>query len=65
MAWYKAHALLILHKANIRFISYLSIYIFIIYVKELTGYEAIDRASVFRQTSTSVFAVWSAIFLKQ
>ena len=44
MAWCKAHTLLILHKANIRFISYLSIYIFIIYVKELTGYEAIDRA---------------------
>ena len=62
MAWCKAHALLIVHKTNVRFISYLSIYIFIIYVKELTGYEAIEWALVFRQTSTLVFAVWSAIF---
>ena len=61
MAWCEAHALLTVHKTNVRFISYLSIYIFIIYVKELT---AIDWASVFFQTSTSVFAMWSAIFFE-
>ena len=34
------------------------------YVKELTGYEMIDWASVFCQKSILAFAVWSAIFLK-
>ena len=35
------------------------------YVKELTGYEVIDWASVFCQKSISAFAMWSAIFLKR
>ena len=49
MAWCEVHTLLIVHKINLRFISYLNIYIFIIsiYVKELTGYKAIDWVSVF------------------
>ena len=35
-----------------------------IYVKELTGYEAIDWASVFCQKSTLAFVMWSATFFE-